>query len=86
MQNYIFSVMSKNEIAGEDGLIKIWSRNGMLRSTVVKGSMPVYTVAWGPTDYSTIVYSQGGHIFLQPLHSYTKSHKVMKKWKIIHSL
>lgn len=36
--------------AGEDGLIKIWSRSGMLRSTLTSNSFPVYSLAWGPNS------------------------------------
>jgi intraflagellar transport protein 80 len=36
--------------AGEDGQIKTWSRSGMLRSTVVQGSKPIYCVVWSPEN------------------------------------
>ncbi|KAK0160104.1 hypothetical protein PV328_007545 [Microctonus aethiopoides] len=60
--------------AGEDGLIKIWSRTGMLRSTIVRGTSPILTAAWSP-DSSTILYSQGSQLLLQSLNSSTKSRK-----------
>ncbi|CAM9144759.1 unnamed protein product, partial [Lampetra fluviatilis] len=34
--------------AGEDGLVKIWSRSGMLRSTLVQQGSPVYSACWVP--------------------------------------
>ncbi|KYQ58105.1 Intraflagellar transport protein 80 like protein [Trachymyrmex zeteki] len=61
--------------AGEDGLIKVWSRSGMLRSTLVKASLPILTSSWSP-DCSTILYSQGGNLFLQSFNSNSKPYKV----------
>ncbi|KAG7208843.1 hypothetical protein KM043_015029 [Ampulex compressa] len=60
--------------AGEDGLIKIWSRSGMLRSTVIRAALPILTSAWSP-DCSTILYSQGPNLILQSLNSNSKPHK-----------
>ncbi|XP_011140826.1 intraflagellar transport protein 80 homolog isoform X1 [Harpegnathos saltator] len=61
--------------AGEDGLIKIWSRSGMLRSTLVRTNFPILTSTWSP-DCSTILYSQGSNLLLQPLNSNSK----LRKW------
>ncbi len=33
---------------GEDGTVKIWSRSGMLRSTLAHNTEPVYGLAWSP--------------------------------------
>ena len=33
---------------GEDGAVKIWSKSGMLRSTLATNSSPVYCVSWAP--------------------------------------
>ncbi|XP_029671491.1 intraflagellar transport protein 80 homolog [Formica exsecta] len=60
--------------AGEDGLIKIWSRSGMLRSTLIKANLPILTSSWNP-DCSTILYSQGANLILQSFNSNSKSHK-----------
>ncbi|KAL0124329.1 hypothetical protein PUN28_006277 [Cardiocondyla obscurior] len=60
--------------AGEDGLIKIWSRNGMLRSTLVKASLPILTSNWSP-DCSMVLYSQGGNLLLQSFNSNLKPYK-----------
>ena len=43
---------------GEDGAVKIWSRSGMLRSTLATTSSPVYSVAWSP-DSQQVLYSSG---------------------------
>ncbi|XP_018058932.1 PREDICTED: intraflagellar transport protein 80 homolog [Atta colombica] len=60
--------------AGEDGLIKVWSRSGMLRSTLVKANLPILTSSWSP-DCSMILYSQGGNLLLQSFNSNSKPYK-----------
>jgi len=62
-------------IAGEDGLVRIWSRSGMLRSTLVKAGFPILTSNWSP-DGSMILYSQGGNLLLQSFNSNSKPYKV----------
>uniref|UniRef100_A0A8C7YCK0 Intraflagellar transport 80 homolog (Chlamydomonas) n=1 Tax=Oryzias sinensis TaxID=183150 RepID=A0A8C7YCK0_9TELE len=62
--------------AGEDGLIKIWSKVGMLRSTLANQGSPVYSVAWGP-DSDRILYTSGVQLTIKPLQP---SAKVMQ-WK-----
>ncbi|MEQ2249290.1 Intraflagellar transport protein 80, partial [Ilyodon furcidens] len=52
--------------AGEDGQIKIWSKSGMLRSTLVSQGSPVYSVAWGP-DSDRILYTSGRQLIIKPL-------------------
>jgi intraflagellar transport protein 80 len=44
---------------GEDGAVKLWSRAGMLRATLVQGTQPVYAVAWAG-DGSAVVHTDGG--------------------------
>lgn len=61
--------------AGEDGLIKIWSRSGMLRSTLVKANMPILTSSWSP-DCSTVLYSQGASLILQHINPSSKPYRV----------
>ena len=41
--------------SGEDGVIKIWSRLGMLRSTLVHSESPVYSFAWSPCNEQVII-------------------------------
>lgn len=57
--------------AGEDGYVKIWSRNGMLRSTLATNSQPVYCVAWGPNS-NQVLYSLGTHLVIKPLQPNSK--------------
>ncbi|XP_062521440.1 intraflagellar transport protein 80 homolog [Corticium candelabrum] len=51
---------------GEDGQVKIWSRSGMLRSTLTQTSSPVYAVAWAP-DSDQVLYSSDKHLVIKPL-------------------
>ncbi|TDG44841.1 hypothetical protein AWZ03_008738 [Drosophila navojoa] len=57
--------------AAEDGVIKIWSRSGMLRSTVIQSDEPIRCARWAPTS-TAIVFSQGGHISIKPLAANSK--------------
>ncbi|KAM4743150.1 intraflagellar transport protein 80 homolog isoform 2-T2 [Anableps anableps] len=52
--------------AGEDGQLKIWSKSGMLRSTLVSQGSPVYSVAWGP-DSDRILYTSERQLIIKPL-------------------
>ncbi|KAK2868759.1 hypothetical protein Q7C36_000630, partial [Tachysurus vachellii] len=58
--------------AGEDGQIKIWSKSGMLRSTLAQQGCPVYSVAWGP-DSDRILYTFGRQLVIKPLQPSSKS-------------
>nr|XP_030698247.1 intraflagellar transport protein 80 homolog isoform X5 [Globicephala melas] len=51
---------------GEDGQIKIWSKTGMLRSTLAQQGTPVYSVAWGP-DSEKVLYTAGKQLIIKPL-------------------
>ncbi|XP_064456639.1 intraflagellar transport protein 80 homolog isoform X1 [Ornithodoros turicata] len=57
--------------AGEDGHIKIWSRNGMLRSTLATNSQPVYCAVWGPNS-KEVLYALGHHLVTKPLQPNSK--------------
>lgn len=62
-------------IAGEDGFIKIWSRSGMLRSTVVSSDNSVYGACWSP-DSQSIAYTQGKCVVVKQLAPNTKPLRV----------
>lgn len=62
--------------AGEDGSVKVWSRNGMLRSVLATTTKPVYAVCWGP-DSDQVLYSAGGEIVQQSVQVDRKQ----LKWK-----
>ena len=55
-----------NFSAGEDGQIKIWSRSGMLRSTVVQSGAPIYSATWSP-DSSQVLYTSGNTLIIKHL-------------------
>ncbi|XP_046470778.1 intraflagellar transport protein 80 homolog isoform X2 [Neodiprion pinetum] len=59
---------------GEDGLVKVWSRSGMLRSTVARGRQPALSAAWSP-DCSSILYALGAHLLVQFFNTNAKPHK-----------
>ncbi|XP_018409467.1 PREDICTED: intraflagellar transport protein 80 homolog [Nanorana parkeri] len=61
---------------GEDGHVKIWSRSGMLRSTLAQNGLPIYSVAWGP-DSEKVLYPMGKQLIIKPLQP---SSKVLQ-WK-----
>ncbi|KAH1004954.1 hypothetical protein HUJ05_005715 [Dendroctonus ponderosae] len=52
--------------AGEDGCIKIWSKSGMLRSTVINSDSSVYGACWSP-DCQSIAYTHGKSIVIKQL-------------------
>ncbi|GLG95764.1 F-box-like/WD repeat-containing protein ebi [Gryllus bimaculatus] len=62
--------------AGEDGQVKIWSRSGMLRSTILQSDTPVYSATWGP-DSNQVLHTLGKMLVIKPL---TPNSKV-NKWK-----
>lgn len=51
---------------GEDGQIKIWSKAGMLRSTLTQMPLPVYAVAWNP-DSDQILYTYEKQLVIKSL-------------------
>uniref|UniRef100_H2T232 Intraflagellar transport 80 homolog (Chlamydomonas) n=1 Tax=Takifugu rubripes TaxID=31033 RepID=H2T232_TAKRU len=62
--------------AGEDGQIKIWSKSGMLRSTLASQGSPVFSVAWGPNS-DRIIYTSGRQLVIKPLQPNAK----VTQWK-----
>ncbi|XP_076095976.1 intraflagellar transport protein 80 homolog [Mytilus galloprovincialis] len=52
--------------AGEDGQVKIWSRSGMLRSTLTQNSSSVYGIAWGP-DSDQVLFTNGRQLVIKSL-------------------
>lgn len=62
-------------LAGEDGQVKIWSRSGMLRSTVIQSNTPVYSAAWSP-DALQVIHTSGKTLVIKPLAPNTKANRV----------
>ncbi|XP_022247668.1 intraflagellar transport protein 80 homolog [Limulus polyphemus] len=56
---------------GEDGLVKIWSRTGMLRSTLASNSAPVYSLAWGP-NCGDVLYTWDKYLVIKSLQPNSK--------------
>lgn len=61
--------------AGEDGQVKIWSRSGMLRSTIVQSDTPIYSAAWGP-DSNQVLHTSGKMLVIKHLTPNSKPNKV----------
>lgn len=51
---------------GEDGSVKIWSRSGMLRSTLAQNAAPVYALSWSP-DSQAVLYACGHTLTIKAL-------------------
>lgn len=49
---------------GEDGMVKVWSRTGMLRSNLVTAAKPVYGLRWSP-DGDQLLYASGRELFVR---------------------
>ncbi|XP_018322477.1 intraflagellar transport protein 80 homolog [Agrilus planipennis] len=61
---------------GEDGFIKIWSRSGMLRSTLVSSDSSIYAAVWSG-DSKCVAYTQDKQIVIKHLAPNIKP----EKWK-----
>lgn len=61
---------------GEDGLGKIWSRSGMLRSTVAQFSRAIYCARWAPTGKQVVLCS-GKNLHINSIQAGQKS----MEWK-----
>uniref|UniRef100_A0A8C5ILX9 Intraflagellar transport 80 n=1 Tax=Junco hyemalis TaxID=40217 RepID=A0A8C5ILX9_JUNHY len=62
--------------AGEDGQVKIWSKSGMLRSTLAQQGTPVYSVSWAP-DSDKVLFTSGQQLIIKPLQPNAK----VLQWK-----
>ncbi|KAK6112742.1 WD domain G-beta repeat family protein [Brugia pahangi] len=61
---------------GEDGAVKMWSRNGMLRSVLLENGCPVYGICWNSDD-SCIAFCCGENCSTKVL----KSQISLIRWK-----
>lgn len=61
--------------AGADGVIKIWSKLGMLRSTIIQNETPIRAACWSPNSMS-IAYCTGPFLAIKPLAANSKLIKV----------
>lgn len=60
---------------GEDGLLKVWSRSGMLRSTVIQNEESIRCARWSPNSIS-VAFCYAGFIAIKPLAANSKLIKV----------
>jgi intraflagellar transport protein 80 len=51
--------------------VKIWSRTGMLRSTLAQNETPVYCICWA-SDSDQLCYSTGNSIVVRSVQSNAK--------------
>mmetsp|Transcript_40835 Transcript_40835/g.96743 ORF Transcript_40835/g.96743 Transcript_40835/m.96743 type:complete len:767 (+) Transcript_40835:180-2480(+) len=51
---------------GEDGVIKIWSRSGLLRSTLAQTDSMVYSLWWSP-DSNSVCFTSGKDVIIKPV-------------------
>ena len=52
--------------SGQDGALKIWSKNGNLRTSLVQGDKPIYSLSWSP-ESDAILYAFDKFISLKPI-------------------
>ncbi|XP_067007363.2 intraflagellar transport protein 80 homolog [Anabrus simplex] len=52
--------------AGEDGQVKIWTRSGLPRSTLMQSATPVYSAVWSP-NCSQVLHTMGKHLVVRTL-------------------
>ena len=52
--------------SGEDGIVKIWSKLGVLRSKLVENNSPVYAIAWSP-DENYMLYTNDKNLSIRPI-------------------
>ncbi|KAI5073537.1 hypothetical protein GOP47_0011550, partial [Adiantum capillus-veneris] len=57
--------------AGADGFVKLWSRNGVLRSNIFQSGNPVSALAWAP-DSSQLLFASGRNLTIKHIQSLTK--------------
>lgn len=62
--------------AGEDGLVQVWSRSGMLKFKLVQAGVPVYSTTWNP-DSSSVLHTLGDKLVVKPLQPTEKT----EQWK-----
>lgn len=77
MSNIIYGSLTlwSNKTGGEDGQIKIWSRSGMLRSTIAQEATPIYSATWSP-DSNQILFTSNKMLVMKSLSANLKSNRV----------
>ncbi|NWV82152.1 IFT80 protein, partial [Dasyornis broadbenti] len=57
---------------GEDGQVKIWSKSGMLRSTLAQQASPVSNISWAPGS-DKVLFTSGKQLIIKPLQPNAKA-------------
>ena len=57
---------------GEDGTVKVWSKSGLLRTTLASSGQAIYAAAWSP-DGTHVVFTQGNRIQTKSLQPNTRN-------------
>lgn len=57
--------------AGEDAVVKSWSRNGMFRANLAQVEGTIYSLCWSP-DSDQIIFCSGKHLIIRPLQPSSK--------------
>ena len=52
--------------SGEDGVVKIWFKQGVLRSKLEETDTPIYSIAWSP-DENYMLYTCGKNLVIKPI-------------------
>jgi intraflagellar transport protein 80 len=52
--------------SGEDGVVKIWFKQGVLRSKLEEANTPIYSIAWSP-DENYMLYTCGKNLVIKPI-------------------
>jgi len=52
--------------SGEDGVVKIWFKQGVLRSKLEEQNTPIYSLAWSP-DENYMLYTCGKNLVIKPI-------------------
>lgn len=63
--------------AGEDGQVKIWSRAGMLRSSLIQMGYPIYSACWSPENDKVLI-TNGRNLVIKPIQAGTKPNQVKR--------
>jgi intraflagellar transport protein 80 len=62
---------------GEDGEVKIWSRNGNLRTSLFSSQSPIHALAWGPQG-ANLLLAHSNVISIKPTASNNNSKKTIQ--------
>lgn len=60
---------------GEDGQVKLWSKSGMLRSSLSQANGPIYSLAWS-ADNDSVLFCSGKTLTIKPLSANSKQNTV----------